>query len=91
MIRFIRHSANSVKIAKMKRKARRQMTKHGFNIRKSKDGTVRISTAKTVWIVDILPRMSFEEKVEKVRWSLLNAGFTYSEEVEKLVEETLIM
>lgn len=65
------------------------MNKYGFEIRKSSDGTIRICTPHTGWIVDILPRMSFEECIEKVKWSLLGAGFVYSESVEKLVYETL--
>lgn len=65
------------------------VAKYGFEIRKSADGTIRICTPKTTWIPPILPRMSFEERVEKVKWSLLGAGFVYSESVEKIVREAL--
>ncbi len=90
MIHFIRRSVNNVKTANSQRKVRRQMMRFGFNIRKSSNGTVRILTPKTVWTVEDLPRLSFEERVEKVKWSLLTAGFVWSEEVEKYARAQLL-
>lgn len=89
MIHAIRHSVSNVKTARNERKAKQLIRRYGFRLRKGKDGSIAIVTHRMAWTIEFLPTVTFEERVEAIKWSLLHDGFVWTEDVEKYVRNAL--
>lgn len=59
-----------------------------LNVRAGKPGIITIATDRVVWTVDI-SKIPPDQKFEKVKWEILNAGFVFTEKIEKEVRRAL--
>lgn len=59
-----------------------------LDVRKSKDGNITIATDRVIWTVDV-KKVYPDERFEMVKWSILNAGFVFTERIEKQVRRAL--
>jgi phosphoribosylformylglycinamidine (FGAM) synthase-like amidotransferase family enzyme len=64
------------------------MAQRTLSVRKNADETVTIKANNYVESVDISVKSVFE-KYEAVRWAIITAGFSYTDEIDNLVIKEL--
>jgi zona occludens toxin (predicted ATPase) len=64
------------------------MAEKTLSVRRNADGTVTIRSERYRESVDVRSKTPWE-KYEAVKWAIITAGFTFSEEVEELVRKEL--